>query len=332
MMKTNRKIAVLIPCYNEAITIEKVVRDFKAALPDATVYVYDNNSTDGSDELAKKAGAIVGYESRQGKGNVVRTMFREIDADCYVLTDADDAFPADIAPAMVDMVLSQGYDMIIGDRLSTTYADENKRAFHGFGNNLVRNLVNVIFKGNVQDILSGYRVLSKAFVKTFPVLSPGFELETEMTIHALDNRFKMKSVPVKFTDRPAGSESKLNTFSDGLKVILKIFNTFKDYKPLPFFGIISALLIIFALVLFIPVFIAYLETSLVGRMPTLVVSVFLMLAALQSFVCGLILDTEARRNKQNFEVQLNLLLMLADVEDRSRESSMWESRRKDARG
>jgi glycosyltransferase involved in cell wall biosynthesis len=311
----NEKIAILIPCYNEAETIEKVVVDFKGALPDATVYVYDNNSTDGSDEIARKAGAVVRYERTQGKGNVVRAMFRDIDADCYILTDADDAFPASLAPQMAEMILAREYDMIIGDRLSSNYSEENKRTFHSFGNKLVRNLVNFIFKGDIQDILSGYRALSKAFVKTFPVLSPGFELETEMTIHALDNRFKIKSMPVFYTERPAGNESKLNTYRDGRKVLLKIFNMFKDYKPLMFFGWLSVILTVAGLAFFIPIFILFLETSEV-RIPTLVVSIFFLLAALLSFVCGLILDTQAKRSKQNFEIQLNLLLLVMGIEDR----------------
>jgi hypothetical protein len=257
-------------------------------------------------------------------------MFREIDADCYVLTDADDAFPASLAPQLADMVLSREYDMIIGDRLSANYTEENKRAFHGFGNKLVRNLVNAIFKGDVRDILSGYRVLSKAFVKTFPVLSPGFELETEMTIHALDNRFKIKSVPVTYTERPAGNASKLNTYRDGRKVLLKIFNMFKDYKPLTFFGLISAILVLVGLAFFIPIFLLYLETSEV-RIPTLVVSIFFLLAALLSFVCGLILDTQAKRSKQNFEVQLNLLLVLSDLEARLKDFTVNETGKENGR-
>lgn len=305
-----KKVAVLIPCYNEASTIEIVVKNYKSALPNAEIYVYDNNSTDGSDEIARKAGAIVGYERRQGKGNVVRAMFRDVSADCYVLTDADDAFPAEIAPPMIDDILSGQYDMIIGDRLSANYSSENKRAFHGLGNKLVKNLVNFIFKGNVPDIMSGFRVLSKGFVKTFPVLSPGFELETEMTIHALDNRFRIKSEPVFFTERPEGNESKLNTYRDGSKVLLKIFNMFKDYRPLLFFGLIAAVLFALALVFLIPAFVTFAKLKVILSVPKLVVAVFLLLSALQSFCCGLILDTSAKRARQNLETQLNILLSI----------------------
>jgi glycosyltransferase involved in cell wall biosynthesis len=300
------RIAVLIPCYNEAATIGRVVSEYKASLPGAEIFVYDNNSTDGSAEIARRAGAAVRTETRQGKGNVVRTMFREVDADCYLLIDADDAFPADIARDTTALVLDDGFDMVIGDRLSTTYSKEMKRAFHGTGNKVVRHLVNRLFKGDVQDILSGYRVMSKPFVKTFPVLSPGFEIETEMTIHALDNRFRIKSVPIQYRERLDGSASKVNTFRDGFKVIMKIFNMFKDYRPLLFFGLVALALFVVSAVLFVPEFLFFMEERYILSVPKLVVDIFLLLAALQSFTCGLILDTNARRNKQNFEVQLNL--------------------------
>ncbi|MDR1778924.1 MAG: glycosyltransferase family 2 protein [Clostridiales Family XIII bacterium] len=305
------KVAVLIPCYNEAQTIGKVVTDYRAALPDATVYVYDNNSTDGSDALAREAGAVVGYERLQGKGNVVRTMFREIDADVYVLTDADDAFPADIAPPLIEQVARGEFDMIIGDRLSGNYSEENKRAFHSFGNRLVRGLVNLFFKGDVKDILSGFRVVSRPFVKTFPVMSPGFELETEMTIHALDNRFKIRSVPVNFTERPAGNDSKLNTYRDGGKVLMKIFNMFKDYKPMAFFGILSLVFLAASLVFLIPEFIYFVQELVARSVPKLVLAVFLLLAAFQSFICGLFLEAGVKQARASTQVQINLLLEIA---------------------
>ena len=241
------KIAVLIPCYNESATIAKVVQDYRAALPDAAIYVYDNNSTDGTDEIARAAGAVVRYERRQGKGNVIRTMFREIDAECYLMIDGDDTYPAEDARAMADGVLRDGYDMVIGDRLSSTYFTENKRPFHNSGNVLVRKLVNRFFGGHVTDIMTGYRAFSPLFVKSFPILSKGFEIETEMTIHALDKNFALTSIPVGYRDRPAGSESKLNTFSDGFKVLRTIARLYKDYRPLPFFSIIAGILMVAAL-------------------------------------------------------------------------------------
>ena len=253
------KIAVLIPCYNESKTIAKVVSDYKAALPEADIYVYDNNSTDGTDELARQAGAIVRYEYRQGKGNVIRSMFRQIDADCYLMIDGDDTYPAENARQMCDLVLKKGVDMVVGDRLSSTYFQENKRPFHNIGNKLVRKGVNLIFESNVTDIMTGYRAFSKLFVKHFPVLSKGFEIETEMTIHALDKNFLIKQIPVTYRDRPAGSVSKLNTYTDGFKVIMTIFKLFRDYKPFLFFSLLSILLFFIALGLFLPVFIEYLK-------------------------------------------------------------------------
>ena len=300
------KIAVLIPCYNEAATIEKVVRDFRAALPEAVIYVYDNNSTDHTDEIARAAGAVVRYERRQGKGNVMRTMFRDIEAQCYLMADGDDTYPAQYAPQMVRAVLEDGADMVIGDRLSSTYFTENKRPFHNVGNVLVRKLVNFFFRGNIQDIMTGYRAFSRLFVKSYPVLSKGFEIETEMSIHALDKNFRLVNIPVDYRDRPAGSESKLNTYSDGAKVLATIFRLVKDYKPLVFFSTVALLLAAVALILFVPVFLDYLETGLVPRFPTLIVACFLFLGGLLTFCCGLILDTVIKKDRQNFELWLNL--------------------------
>ena len=306
MIKMN-KIAVLIPCYNEGNTIAKVVKDYHEALPNADIYVYDNNSSDGTDEIARKAGAIVRYEHRQGKGNVIRTMFREIEADCYLMIDGDDTYPAENAAEMVDKVLNEGYDMVIGDRLSSTYFTENKRPFHNSGNVLVRKLVNNIFHGNVTDIMTGYRAFSRLFVKSFPVLSRGFEIETEMTIHALDKNFSLISIPVGYRDRPDGSVSKLNTFSDGFKVLRTIGRMFKDYKPLPFFGLISAILMSIALILVIPVLSEFYKTGFVPRLPTFVAACFFALFSLLSLSSGIILDTLVKKNKENFELLLTII-------------------------
>lgn len=300
------KIAVLIPCYNEAATIEKVVRDFRAALPEAVIYVYDNNSTDHTDDIARAAGAVVRYERRQGKGNVIRSMFRDIEAQCYLMADGDDTYPAQYAPQMARAVLEEGADMVIGDRLSSTYFTENKRPFHNVGNVLVRKLVNCFFKGDIQDIMTGYRAFSRLFVKSYPVLSKGFEIETEMSIHALDKNFHLVNIPVDYRDRPAGSQSKLNTYSDGAKVLATIFRLVKDYKPLAFFSTVSLLLAAVALFLFVPVFAEYLDTGLVARFPTLIVAGFLFLGGLLTFCCGLILDTVIKKDRQNFELWLNL--------------------------
>lgn len=305
-----QRIAVLIPCYNESKTIAKVVADFAAALPQAEIYVYDNNSTDHTDEIARKAGAIVRYERRQGKGNVIRSMFREIEADCYIMVDGDDTYPAEDAPAMVEQVLHKGMDMVIGDRLSSTYFSENKRPFHNTGNVVVRKLVNYLFHGHVTDIMTGYRAFSPAFVKSFPVLSKGFEIETEMTIHALDKNLSLLSVPVGYRDRPEGSVSKLNTVSDGIKVLWTIGKLFKDYKPLPFFGGISGVLLLIALLLGIPVLVEFAKIGQVPRFPSLIVAGFFSVFALLTFTCGLVLDTECKRSRQNFELQMNILHML----------------------
>lgn len=296
------KIAVLIPCYNEAKTIKKVIEDFRKALPEATIYVYDNNSKDNTDKIAKEAGAIVRYEKKQGKGNVIRSMFREIDAECYIMADGDDTYPAEFAREMVDKVLTDNVDMVIGDRLSSTYFTENKRLFHNFGNDLVRKLINFIYKGNIQDVMTGYRAFSFEFVKTFPVLSKGFEIETEMTMHTLDKNLHTENVIIEYRDRPEGSESKLNTYSDGMKVLKTIFSLYKNYKPLSFFTCLAVLLAIIATVFLLPVLIDYFKTGLVERFPTFIASVFFYIAMLQSFFTGLMLDNINRKNKQDFEI------------------------------
>ena len=302
----NKKIAVLIPCYNEAITIEKVVKDYKRALPNADIYVYDNNSTDGTDKIAKKAGAIVRYENRQGKGNVIRTMFREIDADCYLMIDGDDTYPAENAREMCDLVLSGKADMVIGDRLSSTYFEENKRPFHNFGNKIVRWLINHLFKNKIKDIMTGYRAFSKEFVKGFPVLSKGFEIETEMTIHAVDKNFKLVEIPVEYRDRPKGSVSKLNTYSDGFKVLKMIATLFKEYKPFYFFGIVALIFLILALVFGIPVVVEYFQTGLVPRFPTLIVACIFLVLSMLLWIAGIILEVIVKKHKQLYELYLNL--------------------------
>ena len=297
------KIAVLIPCYNEAQTIAKVVRDWKWALPEATVYVYDNNSTDATAEIARSAGAVVRPEYQQGKGNVIRRMFREIDAQVYVMTDGDDTYPADCAREMVELVLFRQADMVVGDRLSSTYFTENKRPFHNFGNSMVRWGINTLFRSDVRDIMTGCRAFSYEFVKTFPVLSAGFEIETEMTIHALDKNMKIDHVTVDYRDRPVGSESKLNTFKDGFKVIKTILRLHRTYKPYSFFGLIAAALLVLAVAFFIPVLVTYIRTGLVPDFPTLIVCGFTAMAALLSFFTGLQLQNAVQKNKQDFELQ-----------------------------
>lgn len=300
-----KSIAVLIPCYNESATIEKVVTDYKEALPEADIYVYDNNSTDKTDEIARKAGAIVRYEHRQGKGNVIRTMFREIEADCYLMIDGDDTYPAENAREMCEQVLEGGVDMVIGDRLSSTYFEENKRPFHNMGNSMVRWLINKLFSANVKDIMTGYRAFSKSFVKHFPVLSKGFEIETEMTIHALDKNFYIKEIPVKYRDRPDGSVSKLNTYSDGFKVLLTIVWLFRDYKPFLFFTTLASLFLLIAIVLFLPVLADYLQTGLVPRFPTLIVSGLLALLGFMFYFSGIVLEVIAKKHRQLFEILMN---------------------------
>lgn len=298
------EIAVLIPCYNESKTIEKVVTEFKKVLPDAVIYVYDNNSSDGTDEIAKKAGAVVRYEHQQGKGNVIRRMFSEIDAKCYLMVDGDDTYPAEDAKAMVDKVLVDRADMVVGDRLSSTYFKENKRPFHNFGNSLVRGSINTLFKSDIKDIMTGYRAFSYRFVKTFPVLSKGFEIETEMSIHAVDKNMYVENVVIDYRDRPAGSVSKLNTYSDGFKVLKTISRLFRTYKPDAFFGIVAAILVVLATVFFIPIVVTYVQTGLVPQFPTLIVCGFVVIAAIQSLFSGLILKTIYQKNRQDFEMEL----------------------------
>lgn len=299
------KIAVLIPCYNEEKTIAKVVKDAKEALPEAVVYVYDNNSKDRTVELAREAGAVIRYEHMQGKGNVIRRMFREVDAQCYIMVDGDDTYPMEYAAEMAEKVLNNSADMVVGDRLSTTYFTENKRPFHNFGNSLVRGSINLLFKSEIKDIMTGYRAFSYQFVKTFPVMSKGFEIETEMTIHAVNNNMQVENVLVEYRDRPEGSESKLNTYSDGFKVLMTIGRLFREYKPFPFFSLLSTVLMILAAVFFIPVFVEYLNTGLVLKFPTLIVCGFVCLASIQSFFSGLILNNIVQRDRKNFEMDLN---------------------------
>ena len=303
------KIAVLIPCYNEAITIKKVIEDYKKNLPDADIYVYDNNSKDGSDKIAREAGAIVRYEVRQGKGNVIRTMFREIDADCYLMVDGDDTYPAENAKEMCDYILSGQADMVIGDRLSSTYFTENKRLFHNFGNVLVRKLINILFKNNINDIMTGYRACSRECVKGFPVLSKGVEIETEMSIHAVDNNFKLVEIPVQYRDRPKNSVSKLNTYSDGLKVIKTIAMLFKEYKPKIFFNLIALIFFIIGIAIVIPAFLGYFETGLVEKFPSLIVGCFSITIALLNVGIGTILEVIVKKHKQVYELYLNFLKM-----------------------
>ena len=301
------KIAVLIPCYNESKTIEKVVNDWKKELPEANIYVYDNNSNDNTAEIAKAAGAIVRYEYQQGKGNVIRRMFREINAECYIMIDGDDTYPAEFGREMVGKVLNKNVDMVVGDRLSSTYFEENKRPFHNFGNTLVRGTINRLFKSNIRDIMTGYRAFSYQFVKTFPVLSKGFEIETEMSIHAVHKNMLVENVIIDYRDRPEGSESKLSTYSDGFKVLKTIMRLYKNYKPFGFFGILAVVLALLAAILFVPVFVAYLKTGLVLKFPTLIMSGFIAMASIQSFFAGLILSTLVEKDRQDFEFKLQTI-------------------------
>lgn len=298
------KIAVLIPCYNEEKTVEKVVTDFKRVLPEAVVYVYNNNSTDRTAELAQKAGAVVRNEYMQGKGNVIRRMFREIDAQCYIMADGDDTYPAEDAPEMARLVLEQQADMVVGDRLSSTYFTENTRPFHNLGNRLVRGSIQLLFRNNIKDIMTGYRAFSYEFVKTFPVISKGFEIETEMSIHAVNANMHLENVIISYRDRPEGSVSKLNTYSDGFKVLRTIARLYRVYKPLGFFSIIAAFLFLLAALFFIPVLNTYAQTGLVPNFPTLIVCGFTVLASLQSLFSGLILETIRQKNRQDFEINL----------------------------
>ena len=301
------KIAVLIPCYNEEKTIEKVVADARRELPEAVIYVYDNNSTDKTAELAAKAGAVVRHEYMQGKGNVIRRMFREIDAECYIMVDGDDTYPMEFAREMADKVLKYNSDMVVGDRLSSTYFEENKRPFHNMGNTLVRASINRLFGCKIKDIMTGYRAFSYGFVKTFPILSKGFEIETEMTIHAVDKNFLIREIPVEYRDRPEGSVSKLNTYADGMKVLGTIFKLYKDYKPMAFFGIFALVFLLASVGFFIPVLVDYIRTGLVPRYPTMIVSVTLALFALLSFLIGVVLDVIVKKHRQLYELFLNLL-------------------------
>lgn len=302
-----KKIAVLIPCYNESQTIEKVIKDYKEVLPESTIYVYDNNSIDGTDKIAKKAKAIVKYEYRQGKGNVIRSMFRDIDADCYLMIDGDDTYPKESAKEMCNLILNGKADMVIGDRLSSTYFKENKRPFHNFGNRIVRFLINKIFKNNIKDIMTGYRAFSYEFVKGFPVLSKGFEIETEMTIHAVDKNYKIVELPVAYRDRPEGSTSKLNTYKDGYKVLKTIAILFKEYKPAFFFNILSLIILLLSLILGVPVVIEYFNTKLVPRFPTLIVSSILLVISLLLWITGIILQVIVKKDRQQYELYLNLI-------------------------
>ena len=301
------KIAVLIPCYNEEKTIEKVVLDWRESLPEAVVYVYDNNSTDRTADIAREAGAVVRHEYQQGKGNVIRRMFREIDAMCYIMVDGDDTYPAEYGRQMADLVLLKNADMVVGDRLSSTYFEENKRPFHNFGNSLVRGSINRLFKTNIRDIMTGYRAFSFLFVKSFPVLSKGFEIETEMSIHAVDKNMRIENVIIEYRDRPEGSESKLNTYSDGMRVLSTIFRLYKNYKPMYFFGWLSVILFALTVILFVPVFIDYTQTGLVPRFPTLIVSGFIGLGGVLSLFTGLILSTMAEKDRQEFEFRLTVI-------------------------
>lgn len=299
------KVAVLIPCYNEAVTIGKVVDDFKRVLPDADIYVYDNNSKDGTADIAREHGAIVKFEGRQGKGNVVRSMFRDIDADYYLMVDGDDTYPAEAAPALLEPLRADRADMTVGDRLSNgSYGEENDRAFHGFGNDLVRWLIKKIYGFAFDDVMTGYRAFNEVFAKTMPVLSPGFEIETELSIHAVDKRWRIAEVPIDYRDRPEGSESKLSTFSDGMKVILTILSLFKDYRPLALFGWVALLFCILGLVVGIPVIWEFAHTGLVPRLPSALLAVALVGCGIVSLVCGLILDTVVKGTRKQYEIQV----------------------------
>jgi len=301
------RIAVLIPCYNEELTIQKVVEDYMQVLPEATIYVYDNNSTDDTASIAQAAGAVVRPEYQQGKGNVVRRMFRDIEAECYIMADGDDTYPAEYAREMVDKVLQRNVDMVVGDRLSSTYFTENKRPFHNMGNSLVRKTINYLFKNDIKDIMTGYRAFSYRFVKTFPVLSRGFEIETEMTIHAIDKNMLVENVVIEYRDRPQGSESKLNTYSDGIRVLHTIVRLYRNYKPMQFFTLLSGILVLLSAIFFVPILIDYFRTGLVPNFPTLIVCGFAVLAAIQSYFSGLILQTMVQKNKQDFEYKQQIM-------------------------
>ncbi len=312
------KIAVLIPCYNEAKTIRKVIDDWKRELPEAVIYVYDNNSTDETAAIARKAGAVVRHEYMQGKGNVIRRMFREIDAEAYIMVDGDDTYPAEYGWSMVGPVLEKNVDMVVGDRLSSTYFHTNKRRFHNFGNSMVKSCINMLFRSEIKDIMTGYRAFSYLFVKSFPVLSKGFEIETEMTVHALDKNMYVENIVIDYRDRPDGSESKLNTYSDGIKVLRTIMVLFRNYKPLAFYGGIACILAILSLVFMIPVVNVYLNTGMVPNFPTLIVCGFTMLAALHALFVGLQLQNAVQKNRQDFELHL---LLIAKIKEKFMEGS-----------
>jgi len=312
------KIAVLIPCYNEAKTIRKVIDDWKMELPEAVVYVYDNNSTDETAAIARKAGAVVRHEYMQGKGNVIRRMFREIDAEAYIMVDGDDTYSAEYGWSMVEPVLEKNVDMVVGDRLSSTYFHTNKRRFHNFGNSMVKGCINVLFRSEIKDIMTGYRAFSYLFVKSFPVLSKGFEIETEMTVHALDKNLYVENVVIDYRDRPDGSESKLNTYSDGIKVLRTIMVLFRNYKPLAFYGGIAWILAILSLIFMIPVVNVYINTGMVPNFPTLIVCGFTMLAALHALFVGLQLQNAVQKNRQDFELHL---LLIAKIKGKLMEGS-----------
>lgn len=301
------KIAILIPCYNESKTITKVVQDWKAELPEAVIYVYDNNSSDDTAELAAKAGAVIKNEYEQGKGNVIRRMFREIDAECYIMVDGDDTYPAEYGKALVDSVLNKKADMVVGDRLSSTYFQENKRPFHNLGNSLVRETINRLFHTNIRDIMTGYRAFSYLFVKSFPVLSKGFEIETEMSIHAIEKNMRIENLIIEYRDRPEGSESKLNTYSDGIKVLNTIFRLYKNYRPMGFFGAFSGLLLGIAVIMFVPILIKFINTGLVPNLPTLIVAGFIAMTAIISFFAGVILATIGEKDRQQYEFRLYMI-------------------------
>lgn len=302
------KIAVLIPCYNEAKTIKKVIEDAKKALPEAVIYVYDNNSSDDTAKIAEDAGAVVRHEYQQGKGNVIRRMFREIDAHCYIMVDGDDTYPMEFAREMADKVLLYNSDMVVGDRLSSTYFTENKRPFHNFGNSMVRASINSLFDCEIKDIMTGFRAFSYGFVKTFPVLSKGFEIETEMTIFGVYNHMQIDNVIVEYRDRPEGSESKLNTYSDGFKVLRTIVRLYRDYKPMGFFTILSLIMAAVGIGFFVPVFMEYIETGLVEKFPTLIVCGFVLIAALQTFFTGLTLSQVNTQNRRDFEYRFTTVV------------------------
>lgn len=323
-MTKSTTVAVLLPCYNEEVTIGKVIRDFRAALPDADIYVYDNNSTDNTARIASDEGAIVRKEPRQGKGNVIRAMFEDIDADVYVMADGDDTYPADAAPDMVSKIL-EGYDMVIGDRLSSTYFQENKRPFHNFGNRLVRGTINGLFDANVSDIMTGYRAFSFTFVKTYPVLSRGFEVETEMTVHSLNNNLRLYEIPVQYRDRPAGSFSKLNTAHDGAKVLATILHLIRAYKPLPFFGGAGLVIGIIGLALCASVVAEFWNTGTVAHFPTLIGAVMLVIAGLLCIIAGMILDAMETNEKKSFLLNANRIALMSRMWDE--EESRYHGKR-----